>query len=781
MANTVTPDKFTCFAIAIIYAVLGGMWTFFSDNLFAILLNQSDPSHHTVAVSHWMFVVFSAILLYWMLRVWQIGISHSQQSLHNANRALHSISECTKAITRITDETELMQEVCRTFVEVGGYRFAWVGFGVHDEEKSLRPVAHWGYQDGFIDTMNASWEDCERGRGPAGTTIRTGKTTTFQDLSTNPDYRPWLAKAQQCGYASGISLPLRDTAGAFGALVIFSDQPHAFDDEEVQRMEELAADLSYGINTIRMNTERKQVVEERMMLATVIEQASDGVLIIDEDGVVKYLNSAFGKIFGIAIEPAIEQCLYDLDNCNLNELFCFELLKTIFSDQEQAANFISQRGGKQSEINVRISPVLSQNKEAQRYVAIVRDVSNESQLERQLRQAQKLEAIATLSGGIAHDFNNILAVIISNTEMGLDDLAESDPLRPHLDIVLKAGIRGKKLVKQILTLSHPADIERKRIMVGPIVEECLNLLRASLPTTIDVESSVTAGESMVHADPTQIHQVIMNLCTNAADAMRDNGGRLSVEVSNLQIDPLAIRNSPDLRPGDYLELKVRDTGHGMGAGHMERIFDPFFTSKEQGKGTGLGLSVVHGIIKSHGGTISVSSEPGQGTEFRVLFPRVAGQKDASGNSQTDERQGGNERILFVDDERDYVIGQQKMLERSGYQVTAGIDSREILGVFRDRPDDFDLVITDQTMPHLTGEMLAKEMLKLRPDIPIILCSGSAIDSIGLSPERARAIGIREILLKPVDRKELHRTVRRLLDEAFSGTQRGNNAEYPDYR
>ncbi len=776
MAKSAAPDKFTCFAIAIIYAVLGGMWTFFSDNLFAILLNQTNPSHHSVALSHWVFVVFSAILLYWMLRVWQLSIGQSQQSLHNANRALRSISECTKAITRISNEAGLMQEICRIFVEVGDYRFAWVGFGVHDEQKSLQPVAHWGYQDGFIETMNASWADCERGRGPAGTTIRTGQTTTFQDFETNPDYRPWLDKARQCGYASGISLPLRNGEDAFGALVIFSEEPHAFDEEEVRLMEELAEDLSYGINTIRMNQERRQVAEERTLLARVIEQASDGVLIVDEDANILYLNHAFGEMFEFDSLAALNRCLYDLEDVRLNERFCFELLKAIFSEQEQAANFTVQRKGKPCELNVRISPVFDQKNEVRRYVAILRDVSNESHLERQLRQAQKLEAIATLSGGIAHDFNNILAVIISNTEMGLDDLDQNDPLWPHLDIVLKAGIRGKTLVKQILTLSHPAEHERQRISVAPVLKECLNLLRASLPTTIEVEKAVLS-QGLIYADPTQIHQVIMNLCTNAADAMRDTGGLLAVRLRDLELSAEEAGNLPEVKPGAYLELIVRDTGHGMGPGHMERIFDPFFTSKEQGKGTGLGLSVVHGIIKSHGGAISVSSEPGQGTEFRVLFPRVKGEEKVSGFSQLEERQGGNERILFVDDERDYVIGQQKMLERIGYRVTAGTDSREILGIFRGRPEAFDLVITDQTMPHLTGEMLAREILKLRPDIPIILCSGSAIDSIGLSPERARAIGIREILLKPVDRRELHRSVRRLLDEAVSADPRGEDAEY----
>ncbi len=782
MTPKATPDRFTCFAIAITYAILGGMWTFFADNLFAVLLNQQQPSHHTVALSHWMFVVFSAILLYWLLRVWQLAIGHSQQTLRNVNRALHSISECTKAITRIGDEDELMREVCRIFVELGDYRFAWVGFAEHDPDKTLRPVAHWGYEDGFIDSMNATWEDSERGRGPAGTTIRSGLTTTFQDFKTNPDYRPWREKALKCGYASGISLPLRDADGAFGALVIFSDQPHAFDEEEKLRMEELADDLSYGINTIRLKQERKRVIEERMLLATVIEQASDGVMIFAEDGMIQYLNPAFAKIFGVPLQSALESSIFDLECCQLNQLFCFELLKAVFSDQEQAGTYVNRRKNSSLyEINVRVSPVFNGAGKINRYVAIVRDISTESQLEKQLRQAQKLEAIATLSGGIAHDFNNILAVILSNAEMVLEDLDEADLLRQHLDIVLKAGLRGKQLVKQILTLSHPAGNERHPVEVAPIVNECLNLLRASLPTTIELRKQIETRQGMIKADPTQVHQVIMNLCTNAADAMCDTGGQLEVILQEIQLDSEQARSFPGLQPADYLELRVKDNGHGMGPRHMERIFDPFFTSKTQGKGTGLGLSVVHGIIKSHGGAIQVVSEPGQGSQFMVLFPLLEQREEAPLVESPVPTGSGSERILFVDDEVDYVLGQQKMLGRSGYRVTAVSDSREALGVFRDRPDDFDLVITDQTMPCLTGEMLAREILRLRPDLPIILCSGTTSDQLGISPERARAIGIREILLKPVAKQDLNRSIRRLLDEAAGQFGRGTDGEYSYYR
>lgn len=773
------PEKLTCYTIAISYASLGGMWTFFSDSLFAVLLNQPESSHKSVALSHWLFIAFSAILLYWLLRFWDVAISYSQESLREVNRALRGFSECTKAITRITDEQELMQEICRIFVKVQGYRFAWVGFAEQDAAKTLRPVAHWGYEANFINTMQATWEDCDRGRGPAGTTIRTGETTVFQNFKTNPDYLPWLDKAIECGYASGISLPLSEAGQVFGALVIFSGETDVFDADEITRMEELADDLSYGIKTIRMNAERERALEERMLLAAAIEQASNGVLTFDRDGIIHYMNSSYEGICGVVAEKAVGQSIHSLECCLKNEDFYRSILKTVETGEAQGGHFNSVRGDdSRYEINARISPVWSSSNVISRYVVIVRDVTHETMLERQLRQAQKLEAVATLSGGIAHDFNNILAVIITNTEMTLEDIPDDNPLKKQLEIVLKAGFRGKDLVKQILTLSRRTEQERQPVDVGLIVEECFNLLRASLPTTIEVKNWLTDEPGMIAADPTQIHQVVMNLCTNAAHAMSETGGSLEVVLDEVELDSDACKAYPGLKPGHYIELQISDSGHGMEREVMERIFDPFYTTKSQGKGTGLGLSVVHGIVKSHGGAITVDSVPGRGTIFSALFPKLENYVEIAKSPVVDLETQGSGRILFVDDEADYVLAKAKMLERFGYDVVVQTDSRETLELFRSAPYDFDLVITDQTMPHLTGDMLARQLLAIRPDIPIILCSGSSPETNSiLTPEKSRAIGIREVLLKPVGREEMNLAIRRQLNDRQIDTPRGRYAEY----
>jgi PAS domain S-box-containing protein len=773
------PDRLTCYTIAISYASLGGMWTFFSDSLFGVLLNQPETTHKSVAISHWLFIAFSAILLYWLLRFWDVAISYSQDSLREVNRALRGYSECTKAITRITDEQELMQEICRIFVKIQGYRFAWVGFAENDPEKTLRPVAYWGFEDNFIDTMQASWADCERGRGPAGTTIRTGKTTVFQNFKTNPDYLPWRQKALQCGYASGISLPLSEAGQVFGALVIFSEETEAFDKEEITRMEELADDLSYGIKTIRMNAERERALEERMLLAAAIEQASNGVMTFDRNGIIHYLNSSYEAICGAVAKKTIGESIHSLESCLLNRDFYQAILTAVQTGEVQSGHFNNVRDdGTQYEINARISPVWSNPEVVSRYVVIVRDVTNETQLERQLRQAQKLEAIATLSGGIAHDFNNILAVIITNTEMTLEDLPADSPIRKQLEIVLKAGFRGKNLVKQILTLSRRTEQERQPVKVDVIVEECFNLLRASLPTTIEVKKWLTQDLGQIAADPTQIHQVVMNLCTNAADAMRENGGTLGVVLDEVELDVDACRAYAGLTPGEYIELQVSDSGHGMDREVMERIFDPFYSTKGQAKGTGLGLSVVHGIVNSHGGAITVDSVPGRGTIFSVLFPKLTSFEVFTEAPQAELPGKGSGRILFVDDEEDYVMAKATILERLGYDVVAQTDSLKTLKLFREAPNDFDLVITDQTMPQLTGDVLARELLAIRRDIPIILCSGSSPETnAALTPEKSRAIGIREVLLKPVDKRQLQQAIRRQLQQPVTTTPRGKYAEY----
>ena len=378
----------------------------------------------------------------------------------------------------------------------------------------------------------------------------------------------------------------------------------------------------------------------------------------------------------------------------------------------------------------------------------------------QLRQAQKMEALGTLAGGIAHDFNNILGAIMGYTEIAQFDVAEESELKVTLDEVLKSAKRARDLVKQILAFSRQEDHELKPLQVHLIVKEALKLLRASIPTTIEIRQDIKSRSGMVMGDPTQIHQVLMNLCTNATHAMRGKGGALEVGLEDVDLDADAPVQYPDLKPGPYVRLTVSDTGHGIEPEAKDRIFDPYFTTKDKGVGTGLGLAVVHGIVKSHGGAITVYSELGKGTTFHVLFPGIES-VDAEETEVLEPLPKGDERILFVDDEEALVQIGQHMLRRLSYEVVPRTSSVEALEAFRAQPDKFDLVITDQTMPNMTGEMLAKELMSIRPDIPIILCTGY---SELISKELAKAMGIREYVMKPLVIRKLATTIRKVLDK-----------------
>ncbi|MDY6851592.1 MAG: ATP-binding protein, partial [Thermodesulfobacteriota bacterium] len=382
-------------------------------------------------------------------------------------------------------------------------------------------------------------------------------------------------------------------------------------------------------------------------------------------------------------------------------------------------------------------------------------------LEAQLRQAQKMEAIGILAGGIAHDFNNILGGITGYTELALMDMAPRDKSREYLNQVLKAGDRARELVKQILAFSRQVEPELRPIKIGPTVNEALKLLRASLPTTIEIKRRLDPDIGSVMADPTQVHQVLMNLCTNAAHAMRPKGGVLEVSTNEVDIDAGTAARHHDLRPGRYARLTVCDNGQGMSKEVLERIFDPFFTTKERGQGTGMGLAVAHGIIKSHGGTIKAYSEAGKGSSFQVFLPVTPlepGETPRAGKPIP----MGLESILFVDDEKVLVDVGQLVLERLGYRVDGRTSSLEALKAFQTHPEKYDLVITDQTMPQMTGMELAEKLLLIRPDIPIILCTGF---SESINPDLARDMNIQRFLMKPLIASELGTAIRKALGQA----------------
>jgi PAS domain S-box-containing protein len=518
---------------------------------------------------------------------------------------------------------------------------------------------------------------------------------------------------------------------------------------------------------LRDITRRKQAEEalqqEKERFRILVEESPLGVSLIGADGTYKYINPTFKEIFSYALED-IPTGREWFRSAYPDPEYRHQVISTWITDREASKagevrlRIFTVRCKDGSEKQIQFRSVTMENRDQ---LVIYEDTTERTQLEAQLQHAQRMEAIGTLAGGIAHDFNNILSAIIGYTEIALfHELSDGTRVHKSMEQVLAAGQRAKDLVKQILAFSRQAEEERRPVRLDPIVREALKLLRASLPSTIEIRQYIAPDMGYVMADPTQIHQVLMNLCTNAHHAMIDTGGVLEVRLESTTIDAFEAA-SHDLSPGLYLALVVSDTGHGMSPEVVERIFDPYFTTKEKDVGTGLGLAVVHGIVKSYRGAISVKSEPGDGTTFTVYLPRIETEKlpkEAAGERFLPT---GDERILLIDDEPTLVDIGRQMLHRLGYQVVTRTSSTEALELFRSAPDEFDLIITDQTMPHMPGDELAKELMKLRPSMPIILCTGF---SERISEQEAKSMGIKAFLMKPVVFRDLAATIRKVLEE-----------------
>jgi len=411
---------------------------------------------------------------------------------------------------------------------------------------------------------------------------------------------------------------------------------------------------------------------------------------------------------------------------------------------------------------VTTSPMLDDTGRLQGIVHVAKDITDQKQLEAQYRQAQKMEAIGTLAGGIAHDFNNILGVIIGNTEIALDkEISEQDPARYSLEQILSASHRAKDLVHQILIFSRQKEDHVKPINITPIVKEAIKLLRSSLPSIIEIRQELKTNSDTVLGDPSQLFQVMMNLCTNAAYSMREEGGVMRIKLTdeNLDFADRALPH-PDSESRPHIMLSISDTGHGIEPSIIERIFDPYFTTKPVGESTGLGLAVVHGIVKNLGGTLAVESQPGKGCTFRVYLPLIESLA-ASEIRTTEPDPKGDEHVLFIDDEQPLIDVAKRMLMSLGYKITTRTNSLDALDAFRLNPGEFDLVITDMTMPHLAGDKLAEEILRIRPTIPVILCTGF---SDLITKERIKSLGVRQILQKPLIRHEFALAIRKVLNE-----------------
>jgi PAS domain S-box-containing protein len=474
-----------------------------------------------------------------------------------------------------------------------------------------------------------------------------------------------------------------------------------------------------------------------------------------------YVSPVYEKIWGrtcaslLANPRAWLDAIHPDDRARVNDA---ATLKQVRGDYDETYR-ITRPDGSARWIRDRAFPIRDATGQVARIVGTAEDITERRALEDQFRQAQKMEAIGTLAGGIAHDFNNILGAIIGYTELAKLRLKDNPAAGGHLDAVLQGAQRAADLVRQILAFSRQQEQQLGVVQLRHLVAEPLKLLRATIPATIEFDVSFANNLPAVLADATQIHQVVMNLCTNAGHAMKDRPGRLGVRLENITADALLVEANPGLKLGPYVRLTVSDTGHGMDRATLARIFEPFFTTKGPGEGTGLGLSVVHGIMQSHHGIITVSSKPNEGTTFHLYFPPASGEAGPAVRPTTEIPVGRGERILFVDDEKPLALLGQKMLEELGYACVSKSNAADALAAIRADPGAFDLVITDLTMPSMTGVELAQQLRVICPRLPVILTTGH---NAGLTLARLREYGIQELVLKPLSLQSLGATVHRVV-------------------
>ncbi|RJP76309.1 MAG: PAS domain S-box protein [Desulfobacteraceae bacterium] len=533
------------------------------------------------------------------------------------------------------------------------------------------------------------------------------------------------------------------------------------------RTGELIGTIGIATNITERKMAEEALRESENQFRSIVENSHDGIILIGADYKFQYVNDEFCKITGRSYQELIGEDFRVVLDDESKDLVAdrykrrqmgeavppryeFNILRKTGEKRriEFSGNVIRDSNGRVETVGQLLD--ITRNKESE---------EERQRLEMKLRQAQKMEAIGTLAGGIAHDFNNILSAIMGYAQLALMNSQRNDKVHQYIQQLMASSERAKSLVQQILAFSRQTKVERIPVDIGMVFKEVLKLIRPTTPSTIEITHNVVSNLGAVMADQTQIHQVLMNLCVNASQAMEENGGELRVELFPVELTAADVVHYTDIEPGRYLLLTVKDTGMGMDEETMSHIFEPYFTTKRISEGTGMGLATVHGIVTDCGGDIRVSSKPGAGTTFHVLFPVIEKEIPEVENSILD-LPSGNEQVLFVDDEKFLVDIGIEMLNDLGYKVEGRTSSHDALEAFRANPDKYDIVITDMTMPEMTGDKLAMEIKKIRSDIPIIICSGFSRE---MTQEKAQRIGVRSFLNKPITMEEMAQTIRKELD------------------
>jgi PAS domain S-box-containing protein len=653
------------------------------------------------------------------------------KNIQRLNRVLLARSESSKAMMSARDEEWYLNEVCRIIVEDCGHALVWIGFAEKDEGKTIRPAAHFGIDRGYLDTIHITWADSERGQGPAGTAIRTTKPSIVRDISGDIAFELWREDAVKRGYAAIISVPLLTGGKAFGSLNIYSRHRDPFSEDEVRLLNDLAEDLSYGITAIRLRTAQAEMEsalrKSERKYKSLVETTIDGVYQSDSEGFFTFINQAGAEIFGYgAPDEMMSKAVIDY-----------------WVDPGERIKFVTELKNKKTqksyplrakkkdgvEIQLEMSSHIIED-DLGRFTGIegiLRDVTERKKLEAQLRHSQKMEAVGTLAGGIAHDFNNILNVIIGYGLMVLDSLKADSPSKKHMNEVLTAADRAANLTKRLLGFSRKQVFEVKLIDINEVILNLQKMLVRIISESIDFKVILANKPLIVLADAGQIELVLINLVTNAKDAMQESG-RLTISSGFEDVDDEHVVLYGYGKPGRYALITVSDTGHGMDGETQKKIFEPFFTTKGIGEGTGLGLAISYGIIKQHDGYIKVSSEPGQGTIFKIYLPlRIEAASPVKKMEVAFAVKGGNETVLVAEDDASLRSLTSIVLESFGYNVVLAVDGEDAITKFMENKEQISLVLLDTIMPKKNGKEVSDTIKEVIPRIKMLFTSGYSMD------------------------------------------------------
>ncbi len=707
----------------------------------------------------------------------------AEEALRLANRQLWMLSDCNEALIRSVDEAELLKTICRIAIEIGGYRMAWVGLAEDDMAKTVRPAAWAGIDDGYIALANVSWADTERGRGPIGIAIRSGRPCPVQNILDDPRFAPWRPEAAKRGFASACALPLKVNDRTFGAFSIYSAQSDAFDTKEAALLQRLADNLAFGIAALRTRRERERAEEalrssERKLSEIVrTSPAFISVSTLDEGRILE-INDAYTALLGFERAETIGRTVHELNLWPTPGERAHVL--SLVKGEGRIHNLEARLRRKSGEIVDVLMSMASITIEGQAcLITIGTDIGDRKraekaqlEMERRLLHAQKLESLGVLAGGIAHDFNNLLMAILGNLDLALVDLSPSSPARSCIEQSVIAARRAADLTRQMLAYSGKASFDVRQINLSGLVAENAHLFRACISKIVVLNVLLDRALPPVNADSGQIQQVIMNLITNASEAIGDQPGVISLSTGLQTCDAAGLSRSRAAEippPGRFVFIEVADTGCGMDQPTQLRLFDPFFSTKSMGRG--LGMSAILGIVRAHKGAIFVDSTVGQGTTIRVLFPAgempsIEEQRSAATETlpgRTGEKRATEGTILVVDDEDMVRNVCSRMLRRHGWQIIAAANGREAIELFRQNLPEIDCVILDQSMPQMDGMAVFRELRAINPGVKVILSSGYSNDQV--AGQRLTADGLAGFIQKPYTIEGLRQELARVLQHA----------------